>query len=87
MSDEIRCSEVEVIFSALLDVGSIWLAGIPALALVVFVFHAPVEWVYLAIMSESLVKGIIGFQRYFSRRWIRNITSGAEITPPVVLQP
>jgi putative MATE family efflux protein len=74
-------------FSALLDVGSIWLAGIPALALVVFVFHAPVEWVYLAIMSESLVKGIIGFQRYFSRRWIRNITSGAEITPPVVLQP
>lgn len=69
-------------FSALLDVGSIWLAGIPALALVVFVLHAPVEWVYLAILTESLVKGVIGFQRYFSRRWIRNITSSsASITP------
>jgi putative MATE family efflux protein len=69
-------------FSALLDVGSIWLAGIPILALVVFVLHGPVEWVYLAIMTESLVKGLIGLQRYFSRRWIRNITSSkANVAP------
>ena len=62
-------------FSALLDVGAIWLAGIPILALVVFVFHAPAQWVYLAILCESLVKAIIGLRRYFTRRWMRNITS------------
>ena len=62
-------------FSALLDVGAIWFAGIPLLALVVFVFHAPVQWVYLAILCESLVKAIFGLRRYFTRRWIRNITS------------
>jgi len=62
-------------FSALLDVGSIWLAGIPALALMVFVLRAPVEWIYFAVVLESLVKGVIGLARFFSRRWIRNITA------------
>ncbi len=63
-------------FSTLLDVGSIWLVGVPLLALVVFVLHGPVEWVSWAIIGESLAKCLLGFQRYFSRRWIRNITAG-----------
>ena len=59
--------------AALLDVGAIWLAGIPAVLVAAFVLKAPVQWVYLAIMTENLVKNALGFRRFFSRRWIRNL--------------
>jgi putative MATE family efflux protein len=62
-------------FSTLIDVGAIWLAGIPAVLLCADVLHLPVEWVYLATLSESLVKGTLGLRRYISRRWLRNITA------------
>ncbi len=61
-------------FSALLDVGAIWLAGIPAVALAAFVFHLPVEFIFMAMLMENLVKNTIGLRRYLSRRWIRNLT-------------
>ena len=60
-------------FTAMIDVGAIWLAGIPMVLLGVYVLHLPVEWVYLAILSESVVKGLLGLRRFLSRRWIRNI--------------
>lgn len=71
-------------YSALLDVGAIWLAGIPAVALAAFVFHLRVQWVFLALLTENLVKNTIGLRRFLSRNWIRNLTRAtyaAEVAP------
>ena len=43
--------------------------------LAAFVFHAPVAWVFLAAMTENLVKNSLGFWRFFSRRWIRDLAA------------
>jgi putative MATE family efflux protein len=73
-------------FSAILDVGAEWLAGIPAVALAAFVFHLPIPFVFLAMYVESLVKNLIGLKRYLSKRWICNLTSAyavPDLLPPL----
>lgn len=65
-------------YYALLDVGAIWLAGIPAVALAAFVFHLPVEFIFAAMLAENLVKNSLGLRRYLSRRWIRNLTQAPD---------
>jgi Na+-driven multidrug efflux pump len=68
-------------YSTFLDVGAIWLAGIPAMAAAAFIFKLPAAWVFLAIYTENLVKNALGFRRFLSRRWIRNLTR-AELANP-----
>ena len=63
----------DIRFSALLDVGALWLASVPAVAITVLVFHLPVHWVYAAMLLENLVKAVGGMIRFLSKRWIKNI--------------
>jgi putative MATE family efflux protein len=60
-------------FSYLMDVGSIWLVGVPIALLTAFVFHWPVHYVYLAVMIDELVKFFLSIWRFKSRRWIHNL--------------
>lgn len=61
-------------FSLFLDGIIIWIVGVPLAALGVFVYHLPVHWVYLLAMSEEVTKCSIGLIRFFSRKWIHNLT-------------
>ena len=61
-------------FSLFLDGFIIWIVGVPLAALGVFVFHLPVHWVYLLAMSEEVTKCCLGLIRFFSRKWIHNLT-------------
>jgi putative MATE family efflux protein len=61
-------------FSFILDVGSVWLVGVPFALIGAFVFHLPVYGVVLMIMAEEVVKMLIGFWRFSSRKWINNLT-------------
>lgn len=61
-------------FSFFLDGMVIWIVGVPMAFFTAFVLHLPVYWVYLAIMSEELLKWIIGMRRIFSKKWIHNLT-------------
>jgi putative MATE family efflux protein len=61
-------------FSLFLDGFIIWIVGVPLAAMGVFVFHLPVYWVYLLAMSEEVTKCCIGLGRFFSRKWIHNLT-------------
>jgi Na+-driven multidrug efflux pump len=61
-------------FSFILDVGSVWLVGVPFALIGAFVFHLPVYGVVLMIMAEEVVKMFIGFWRFSSRKWINNLT-------------
>lgn len=61
-------------YSMLLDVGCIWLVGLPLGALAAFVLHLPAYWVTFIFASEDLVKSILGIQRFLSKKWINNLS-------------
>lgn len=66
-------------FGFFLDAGTIWVVGVPLAALGAFAFHLPVYLVYLLVMMDELTKFVVGTWRYFSRRWIHNLSEiGAE---------
>ncbi len=61
-------------FMLVLEVAAIWLVGVPIAALAAFVLKLPVQWVYLMVMIEEAFKFGICLWRYFSRRWIKDLT-------------
>ena len=62
-------------YSLLLDGLIIWVLGVPMAYLAAFVLDLPVYLVYLFVMSEEVAKWVLGLGRFFSRRWIHNLTS------------
>jgi putative MATE family efflux protein len=69
-------------YSLLLDGFIIWILGVPMAVLGGLLLHLPVYLVYLMVMSEELTKCILGLRRYFSRKWIHNLTQTADLIPP-----
>lgn len=65
-------------YSFVLDGLIIWMIGVPSAVIAAFVFHLPVYLVYLAVMSEEILKFSLGIRRYFSRKWIHNLTYAVE---------
>lgn len=61
-------------FAFLLDTVGVWLVGVPMALLGAFVLHLPVYWVYLMVMAEEAVKWGIAMRRFFSQRWMHNVT-------------
>ncbi len=68
----------DTIFSLVLDGLVIWLVGVPLAALGAFVFHLPIQWVYLLVLSEEITKFTAGLWRFFSKKWINNMTTVVE---------
>jgi putative MATE family efflux protein len=66
-------------FSFILDVGTVWLVGIPMALLGAFALHLPVYWVYLMVISEEFVKFLIGLTRFVSRKWINDVTEAVVV--------
>jgi Na+-driven multidrug efflux pump len=61
-------------FSMFLDGVMMWIVGVPSALLGAFVFHLPVYWVYLMVMSEELLKFVLSLLRYRSKKWIHNVS-------------
>jgi putative MATE family efflux protein len=70
-------------FSLVLDGLVIWCVGVPAAALGAFVFHLPIYYVYALTLTDETVKNIVGLWRYFSRRWINDMTHRVQSISPV----
>lgn len=60
-------------FALVLDGLIIWVVGVPLAFAGAFLFHLPVYWVYLLVMSEEITKWLLGVYRFFSRKWIHNL--------------
>jgi putative MATE family efflux protein len=65
-------------FSLFVDGIIIWIVGVPLSALGAFVFHLPVYWVAVCVMSEEVTKWFLGTSRYRSRKWINNLAHHVE---------
>jgi Na+-driven multidrug efflux pump len=63
-------------FCLLLDIGGVWLVGVPLVFLGGLVFHLPIYYVYALVQVEEIVKLIIGIPRLASKKWINNLAVG-----------
>lgn len=64
--------------ASLIDIGPLWLAAIPLMALAGLVLDAPTWVVCIAMQAENLLKCPIGLIRFHSRRWINDVTRSGE---------
>ena len=65
----------DIRFAFILDAGMIWVVGVPMAFLGAFIFHLPVYWVYLMVLSDEFTKFVVGMVRLFSKKWIHNLAS------------
>ena len=61
-------------FGLVLDVGTMWGCSILLGALAAFVFHAPVQIVYMLLMSDEIIKLPITLKRFYGYKWIKDVT-------------
>ena len=62
--------------ASLIDIGPLWLAAIPLMALAGLVLDAPTWVVCIAMQAENLLKCPVGLIRFHSRKWINDVTQG-----------
>ncbi len=62
-------------FSMILEMGSVWLVGVPLAFLGALVFKLPVYYVFLMVHMEEIVKASIGMFRIVSKKWVTNVIS------------
>lgn len=68
-------------FSLILDGFVIWLVGVPAATIGAFIFNLPVHLVFALTLSEEATKFVAGTWRYFSRKWINDLTQRVSEIP------
>ena len=61
-------------FCAIVDVASLWFAGLPLAWVGAFVFHLPILYVFLLARMESVVRLIACFWRYRTFKWVKDVT-------------
>lgn len=61
-------------FSLFLEMGTMWLYGVPGAWIAAHLLHLPVYWVIAVVLSEELLKAVIVFFRFRSQRWIHHVT-------------
>lgn len=60
-------------FAFILETFSMWCIGVPMAFVGAFVFHLPVYWVALMVISDELFKFFVTLPRFFSHKWIHNL--------------
>ncbi|MCK9444167.1 MAG: MATE family efflux transporter [Tissierellaceae bacterium] len=61
-------------FSMYLEMGAVWLVGVPLAFFGALILKLPVYLVFVLVSTEEIVKAFIGFPRIRSRKWIKNVT-------------
>ncbi|MBY9005203.1 MAG: MATE family efflux transporter [Candidatus Lokiarchaeota archaeon] len=61
-------------FCMILDIGGMWLIGVPIAFIAAFTFNFPIHIIIALISIDEFIKMIIGYKRFLSRKWIHNLT-------------
>ncbi len=64
----------DTIYSMVLDAGSVWVIGVPAVALATLALGLPIEGIFLFSYLEEMVKLGVGLPRFLSGKWINDLT-------------
>jgi len=71
-------------FAMFMELLSIWLIGVPAALIGGYVLHLPVYYVYAMVLLEEVVKAVVTFRRFISRKWIHDLVNVAvDGAPPL----
>lgn len=70
----ILCAGGDTKYSFLISTAALWVFGIPAVYIGAVIFEFPVYIVMMFVFSEEIVKLLGGLYRFFSRKWITNLT-------------
>ncbi len=62
-------------FCLMLDMGGVWLVGVPLVFVGGLVWHLPIYYVYALMHIEEIMKLIVGIPRLVSKKWINNLTT------------
>ena len=60
-------------YSMLLEIGCVWLVGVPLAFISALVFKFPVYYVVAFAYSEEIVKSFLCIPRIVSKKWIKNV--------------
>ncbi len=60
-------------FALFLEVGSVWLVGVPLAFLGALVWKLPIYYVVAIVSLEEMVKMSIGVPRIISKKWMKNV--------------
>ena len=69
-------------FVMILDLLGVWCVGLPAMAIGAIFFHLDISWVYFLLTLDEIVRCIVSFFRFRSRRWINNLISSKKENVP-----
>ncbi len=64
----------DTVFCAAIDIGTLFLIGLPLAYVGAFVLHWPLPVVYLMARSETFVRTIVSYIRYRTNKWVKNVT-------------
>jgi len=68
----------------LVDVGFLWMVGVPAAFIAGLVFQLPVHIVYLCIGLEEAAKLAVGVPRILSGRWVNDLTASDDALHAII---
>jgi putative MATE family efflux protein len=60
-------------FCLFLDIGGMWLVGVPLVVLGGLYWHLPIHIVFIFVYLEEVAKLVIGLPRIASKKWINNL--------------
>lgn len=63
----------DTLYSFILEIGSVWLIGVPMAFLGAVVFKVPIYYVVAMASVEEIFKFIIGAPRVISKKWLNNV--------------
>ncbi|MBN1215806.1 MAG: MATE family efflux transporter [Candidatus Lokiarchaeota archaeon] len=61
-------------FCMILDIAGMWLIGVPISFISAFIFHLPINIIIAFIAIDELIKMIIGYKRFLSKKWMYDLT-------------
>ena len=73
-------------FIMLVDIFGVWFIGVPIGFITAFVFGLPIYLVLNFIVLEEIVKMIIAYKRFYSKKWIKDVTKSPEEKKKVILE-
>lgn len=60
-------------FAAAIDVGAVWLIGVPIAFFTAVKLHYPIEMVFALVMIEEVVKNLVAIYRMYTWKWINKV--------------
>jgi putative MATE family efflux protein len=63
----------DTLFSMIVDVGGVWLIGVPIALFAGFVLKLPVNLIVACVTVEEITKMLVAFKRYRSGRWLNRL--------------